>query len=117
MVEIEDMVNPSARVHETELTSDLPGRTFDSVGQGRHRMEPSVETNQQQIIAFAKKIADRLAGARKKGEFDSLIMAASPSFLGILRQNLDTNTEKTIKQTINKDLVQMNEQAIRDYFE
>ncbi len=111
------MLNPSARVHETELTSDLPGSTFDSVGQGRHKFEPHSEANQRQIITFAKMIADRLSSARKKGEFNALIMVASPVFLGILRQYLDTNTEKLIRQTIDKNLVQMNEQQIRKYFD
>jgi len=34
--EIAAWVHPESRLHEQELTSDLPGRSFDSHGQGRH---------------------------------------------------------------------------------
>ena len=41
--EITDLSHPESRLHDTELSSDLPGRTFDIQGQGRHGMEPATD--------------------------------------------------------------------------
>ena len=113
--EIEDMVNPAARSHERDLTSDLPGRSFDRAGQGRHAMETHVDPKKNEIIGFAKKVGERLDSARKSGRFDELLLISSPEFLGILRQNLDDVTKKHVTRTINKNLVQKDEAQIREY--
>ncbi len=60
LLEIEALAHPESRLHAQELTSDLPGRAFDSGGQGRHAMELEVEPKQHEVHAFAKQISDRL---------------------------------------------------------
>jgi protein required for attachment to host cells len=113
--EIDDMVNPAARIHDRDLTSDLPGRTFDPAGIGRHSIEPSVDPKKNEVIVFAKKVSERLGSARKAGQFDELILICSPEFLGLLRQNLDDVLKKHVTRTINKNLVQKDEAQIREY--
>ena len=113
--EIDDMLNPAARSHDRDLTSDLPGRTFDSAGVGRHSMEPSVDPKKNEIAVFAKKVSERLGSARKAGEFDELILICSPEFLGLLRQNFDDVLKKHVTRTINKNLVHKDEAQIREY--
>ena len=113
--EIDELSNPVARAHERDLTSDRPGRAFDSAGQGRHSMEPQVEPKQQEAIAFAKKINERLEQGRTKGDFEELILIAPPEFLGILRHNINGNTAKHVTKTIAKHLVQKDETEIRKY--
>ncbi len=113
--EIDDMVNPAARSHDRDLTSDLPGRSFDSTGHGRHSIEPSVDPKKNEVIVFARKVSERLGSARKAGQFDELILICSPEFLGLLRQNLDDVLKKHVTRTINKNLVQKDEAQIREY--
>lgn len=113
--EVEDMINAAARSHERDLTSDLPGRSFDSGGQGRHAMESHVDPKKNEVMVFARKVGERLEAARKTGQFDELYIISSPEFLGILRQNLDDVTKKHVTRTINKNLVQKDEAQIREY--
>ncbi len=115
LIEIDDLVNPAARFHDRDLTSDLPGRSFDSAGQGRHSMEPSADPKKNEVAVFARKISERLGSARKAGEFDELILICSPEFLGLLRRNLDDVLKKHVTRTINKNLVQKDEAQIREY--
>ena len=113
--DIDELSNPVARAHERDLISDRPGRAFDSGGQGRHSMEPQIDPKQQEAIAFAKKINERLEQGRTKGDFEELILIAPPEFLGILRHNINGNTTKHVTKTIAKRLVQKDETEIREY--
>ena len=114
LVELEDMLNPSSKIHESELTSDLPGRAYGSTGSGiKHSMEPKITPKDQATLDFAKSIAERVEKARTSGELKSLILACSPKFLGILRQNLSNETQKLVSRSIDKDLVEMPEAEIR----
>ena len=81
MQEVETLAQPASRLHEQELTSDLPGRAFDSTGRGRHAMGQTVDPKKQQAIAFAKEIADHLEDERKQQSFEHLILIAAPSML------------------------------------
>jgi protein required for attachment to host cells len=117
MEELEALTHPASRAHERELISDRPGRSFDSVGSGRHAMEEEVSLKQQEAIVFAREISDRLELARTRGEFDELTLVAAPAFLGLLRENLSVATHKLIVRTIDKNLVQHSEAEIRAHLE
>jgi len=64
---------------------------------------------------FAKRIADRLELVRAKGEWEQLILIATPEFLGVLRQQLSAKVAKLVSKTIDKNLVQKTEAEIRQY--
>ena len=114
--EIDDMVNEASRLHTDELVSDVPGRTFDSHGQGgRHAMEPRVEPKKLETIHFAHDLSERLENARRVGDYNDLVLISSPGFLGMLKQNLGNVTQKHISKTINKNLIHKSEAEIRDY--
>lgn len=114
LVEMDDMLNPSARIHESELTSDLPGRAYGSTGSGiKHSMEPKITPKDQAAIDFARTIAERVEKARTTNEVESIILACSPKFLGILRHNLSDESQKLVTLSIDKNLVEMPEAEIR----
>lgn len=115
LIEIDDLLNPAARIHDRDLTSDLPGRSHDGSGLGRHAMDSSTDPKKNETLVFAKEIRDRLDVARKAGKFDELILICSPEFLGILRRNLDEVLKKHVTRTINKNLVLKDEAQIRKY--
>ena len=86
-----------------DLGSERPGRTFDSVGGGRHAKEPRVDWHEFEKHQFAKKMAavlDRAAGK----DFDRLILVAPPKTLGDLRGALSKQTSGLISGELNKDL-------------
>ncbi|MBM2829805.1 MAG: hypothetical protein HW411_595 [Gammaproteobacteria bacterium] len=109
------MVHPEGRAHGRELSSDRPGRTFDSKGRGRHAKEANVNVRQQEAINFAKKIAEYVESARTHKGFDKLILIAAPEFLGILRKNLSAATKQRITREINKNIVQQDNESIRKH--
>jgi len=114
LVEVEDMMNPASRMHESELTADLPGRAYGSTGSGiKHSMEPKITPKDQATIDFAKMIAERIEKGRTTGELKSIILACSPKFLGILRHYLSDETQKLVTRSIDKNLIEMPEAEIR----
>ena len=113
--EISDMLNPEGRAHERDLVSDRQGRTFESIGNGRHAKQQEQSTRQQRSMAFARELADRLEQGRTQGRFDQLFLIAPPAFLGLLRKNLTENTRQLIKREIKKNIVRESEDAIRGY--
>lgn len=110
--EIADLSHPESRLHASDLSSDLPGRTFDSRGQGRHRMEQPTDLKTQEAQAFAAEIIRYLDHGRGEGAFDALVLAASPTFLGLLRSKLSKATRNTIVGEINKNLVEADQKTL-----
>ncbi len=94
--ETETLVHPEARGRDQDLTSDLPGRSFDSSGQGRHAMESESGPKHQELLRFCKAVGDRLNHAHKSGELGALYIIAPPEVLGLLREQLDKNTGKAL---------------------
>jgi len=115
MDEILTLDHPDSRAHEQELTSDLPGRAFDNVGQGRHAIGTSVDPKQQETIHFAKQIAEYLDTHRKSESYHKLIVFAAPAFLGLLRGHMNDQTNKLVVHESNKNLVQLSVDKIRDH--
>ena len=85
-----ELEHPEARDREQTLTSDRPGRSFDSMGKGRHAMGSTVEPGKQETIRFAKQVADYVQAAHNEGRCDRVLLVAGPPVLGVLRENLET---------------------------
>ena len=114
--ELEDLANPSAKMHEADLTSDLPGRNFGSTGSGvKHSMEPKTTPKEQAAINFAKQLAERIEKARLQNELENLFLICPPKFLGELRTNLSGESQKMVIQSIDKNLIEKNEGEIRQH--
>jgi protein required for attachment to host cells len=105
LTELEDLAHPASRLHEQELTADLPGRAFDSGGQGRHAMGQKTSPSEREHIEFAREIGQRIEAGRVEGDFDNLILVAPPEFLGHLRKTLDAATRDKVVLEIGKNLV------------
>jgi protein required for attachment to host cells len=111
--EVERLEHAEGSRRESELISDRPGRAFDSVGAGRHAMEPPVDAKEAEALRFAKEIADHLEKARAAGRFDRLVLVAGPQFLGLLRQKLSPALAQIVTQEIPKNLGQYEAREIR----
>ena len=104
--EVTDLSHPESRLHDRELTSGLPGRTFDSQGQGRHAMEPATDPKDREAQAFAAEIARHIERGRHQGNFDALVLIAPPKFLGRLRAELTKPARDTLVGELDKNLVE-----------
>jgi protein required for attachment to host cells len=110
--EITDLAHPESRLHDRELTSDLPGRAFDSHGQGRHGMEQATDPQEREAQAFATEIARHIDRGQREGNFDSLVLAAPPKFLGQLRPELSKPARNALIGELDKNLVKADEKTI-----
>ena len=113
--EVEALEHPEGRERIQDLTTDLPGRAFDSSGVGgRHAMGTSVDPRQQEAIRFAKLIAEHVRSGCTQGRCDRLLLVAGPEFLGLLREHLDTINGIDISE-IGKNLGQYSSHEIRSH--
>jgi len=89
LLEVGELEHPEGLEREQTLTSDRPGRSFDSIGQGRHAMGSTVEPDKQEIIYFSKQVADYVQAAHNEGRCDRVLLVAGPPMLGVLRKDLE----------------------------
>ena len=89
-----------------EIMSDRPGRTFDSVGQGRHAKEPRTDPREVEKRRFAHTLAAMLEDGLKQGRFDCLVLVAPPKALGQLRDQLSKSLRDRVSAELAKDLMQ-----------
>jgi protein required for attachment to host cells len=89
-----------------ELGTDAPGRSFQSVGSARSAMEQTDWHDQAEHL-FLEKLAARLDAAISAGETKSLVVAAPPRALGIIRQAYSPAVHKALHAEIDKDLVKL----------
>ena len=111
--EATDLSHPESRLHDTELSSDLPGRTFDSQGESRHGMEPATDPKEREAQAFAAEIARHIERGRHEGNFDALVLIAPPKFLGRLRAELTKPARDALAGELDKNLVKADTKTLQ----
>lgn len=115
LAELETWDHPKSRLHDQDLVTSRPGRSFDSVGPGRHAMQTQISPKTQEFHNFAKDLALQLEKAVLKGDVKKIYIAAPPTFLGILRQRLSNSVASLVAGEIPKDFTTMSSEQIRDY--
>jgi len=115
LVELEDLTHPASRQHEQDITSDLPGRAYDSQGGQRHKMEEPTSPKHQEAVVFSRQLAEHLEAARADGAFDQLVLVAPPAFMGLLREQLSPELARHVGAEVAKNLVLHDVNDIRDH--
>ncbi|MEJ2308606.1 MAG: host attachment protein [Gammaproteobacteria bacterium] len=88
LTEIMDFTEPHARIDETLLASDEPGRQATAGGPGTHGMQEKITPREQEDIRFAAELAGQLQESLNEGSFDELYITAAPHFEEEIRQHL-----------------------------
>jgi protein required for attachment to host cells len=88
-----------------ERGTERPGRTHESVGGGRHAIEPRTDPHRAAKQAFAGHLAERLEAS--SASYDHLLIAAPPAFLGDLRAELGDAARAKLRGTLDKDLTRL----------
>ncbi len=131
--ELEDMVNNGARLRANDAETDrlgtlAAGKSGHNIGGaqggGAHhnasagapnsQYEPNQTPAEHETELFAKDLSQYLLKAQQEGRFQSLVLSASPQFLGTLRNNLDAHVKAVIKQEFNKDYTQVPVHQLRE---
>ncbi len=102
---VDVLANKEGAAHPRDLISDAPGRAFDSIGSGRHAMEPNTGVKEEQRRRFVKEMVERLQTAHLKGVFDQLVLLAAPAVLGVIRKTLTADLKKIVIKEIPKDVI------------
>lgn len=113
LVLVDKLANKEGTAHTRDLISDAPGRAFDSIGSGRHAMEPNTSIKDEQRRRFVKKMTEKLHAAYLKGAFTELVLLAAPDVLGAIRKSLKTDLKKTVVKEIPKDVIGQSDDKIR----
>ena len=114
--EIETMAHPEGRMHEQDMVSDLPGKdSGQGGGAGGHAYQDETEPKQQEVIDFAKRIADYLDDTRKTNKLGRLLIVAAPAFLGELRKQMSEQTNEFVVFESAKNLTQHSVEDIRNH--
>jgi protein required for attachment to host cells len=118
LIEMPALVHPEARMREQDLVADGPGATYGSSAMSVARYATGQKTPPKKVedIQFAREVAKALELARSRGEIEKIYLAASPSFLGLIRQELPEETLKIIESSISKDITHLKREEIRTYF-
>jgi protein required for attachment to host cells len=113
--EIARISDPLARLHDREFDTERPGRSHESVGNMRHAIQREQSPRKAEAARFARRIARRLDDARRRDEFDELVVVAGPPFLGLVRGQLSGPTRARVTREIRKDLVHSPPAALTEH--
>ncbi|MDO9104329.1 MAG: host attachment protein [Methylovulum sp.] len=114
LAEIEGLSHTEGRLHDREITSDLPGRIKSSDGSG-HALEQATDPKQHESDNFAHSLAKLLEDAFNHQKFAQLLIVAEPSFLGLLRQHLSENVKKHVCFELDKNITLHSVEDIRQH--
>lgn len=94
------------------LDNKQVGRSFDSFGYGRHKMEPRTDWLHYERNIFAQEMIRLLEDAAQQGKFDRLVLIAPPATLGDLRSHMSKQMQARVIAEIHKDLTHQEPNAI-----
>jgi len=98
--------NEAGRKKAGEIITDRGGRSFDSVGAGRHTMAvEKSDPKRHAATAFARQIAERISKATHDGSCRGYALIAAPRFLGMLRDAVSRRCQFEAFKTVDKDVV------------
>lgn len=116
LVEVQDLLNPEGRLDDADMRNDAKGRFY---GKGErfqgHTAEPNLTKEAHDAALFSREIGQFLAQGRDAQQYDSLVVVAPPEFLGQLRQELPERVGRCIKQQMNRDISNWNNDQISAY--
>ena len=115
ITEVKSIVHTEARLHERDMTSDLPGSASSKSGGAGHAYQDETSPKEQANINFAKEIAHELDAARKENKFKQFVLVAAPGFLGNLRHQMNAQTQKLACFELAKNLSHLEAEEIRSH--
>jgi protein required for attachment to host cells len=112
--EIEALAHTEGRLHDREMTSDLPGK-IKGEGSVGHAFEQPTDPKKHEADNFAHRIAQYLEEAHNTNKFEQLLIIAEPSFLGLLRNQLSEQIKKLVSFGLDKNITTHSVDDIRKH--
>jgi protein required for attachment to host cells len=110
--------NPGARLHDRDLASDRPGRSFSSARAGsgavtHHAFGGTDGPRKHEAGLFAKRIVHELERELRDERFERVVLIAGPAFLGLLRDALPEGLRSRVVAEVVKDLAHQDVDAVQ----
>ena len=115
LIELETMNNPEGRLHDRDITSDIPGKINGSSGAGGHAYEDETDPKEHLSVNFARRIAKYLEDGRNSRHFEQLLVVSAPAFLGELRSQFSSPLSKLVCFELAKNLTTHSNEEIRSH--
>ena len=116
LVELEDFLNPAARLAEHEWKNEPRGRFF---GRGQREQadtgEPHATPIEQHEAAFSRQVMDYLEQGHHQQRYKELVFIAAPKFIGRLRKILPKQLKSCVSEELSKDIAGWSTLEIRTY--
>ena len=112
--EIDALAHAEGRLHDREMTSDLPGK-IKGEGKMGHAFEQPTDPKKHEADNFAHRIAHYLEAAHNEKKFEQLLIIAEPSFLGLLRNQLSEQIKKLVCFELDKNITTHSADDIRKH--
>ena len=97
-----------------EEVSDKPGRTFSSVGNGRHAYEPKHDPHKYEKHEFVHKLAKMLGDAYDKGAFKHLIIVGPKRSIGEFHDIAPTKLRRLVLREVPKEFAKYSEHELEE---
>ena len=96
----------SAVLHKQsrDMTSDRPGRVFESADSTRHAVEPRQDPHEAEKTGFVNMVVDEISREQAEGAFDQFVLVAPPKVVGEFRRVVPAALSSVLKCTLQKDL-------------
>ncbi|MGE0669278.1 MAG: host attachment protein [Sphingomonadales bacterium] len=102
-----DTVREIVADNRHDHSHDHSGRVHESATSARHGIEARHHVNQLRKEDFLRAIGEELNKARRRGEFERLVLVAPARPLGQLVNALDLETEASVVSRLRKDLTRV----------
>lgn len=113
--EIEDMTHTEGRMHDREITQDLPGKIKNPGGVSGHAFEQPTDPKKYEAGQFAHRIVHYLQEAHNANRMSRLLIIAEPSMLGLLRKTMPEQVKKLITFELDKNITSFDITDIRSH--
>ena len=112
LAEVMAFAHPGSRAHGQAVISDRPGRRSDGPGPHRSGLSQDTEPKEAEAQRFAASLASVLKQGLNRHDYDDLVLAAPPHFLGLLRLALDEQVAGRVAATLDKNLIALTNREI-----
>jgi len=113
LVEVATMAHPEGRLHDRDLTSDLPGKDTGGKSSGGHAYQSRTDPKKHELAEFAKRVAGQLDESLHANKLFNVVLVAEPAFLGELRAHLSADSKQRIAFELDKNLTHHTPEDIR----
>jgi protein required for attachment to host cells len=102
----------ASRKHTRDLVTDREGRYIASQTAGHGAFVEKTDAKEVEENRFAHELAQVLERGRTSGDFDELIIIATPRFHGYINNHLNSHLNKLLTCRLEKDYTHLNHRKL-----